>query len=147
MSVIGRRYKWWLLLLGVGVLLAYLRDPPWLGRVTSGFGRWEQNGAGVRFHWMGGRASFFVPADAEFLEIPLHALFPPLSSEPFIVDIAVDGRQATQVVLRDERWVTAKLPIRSPRQARRFRRIDLRANRTWSERSVSVQVGDVTIRH
>ena len=147
MSVIGRRYKWWLLALGVGVLLAYLRDPPWLGRVTSGFGRWEQNGAGVRFHWMGGRASFFVPADAESLEIPLHALFPPSNSEPFIVDIAVDGRQATQVVLRDERWVTAKLPIRSARQARRFRRIDLRANRTWSERSVSVQVGDVTIRH
>lgn len=147
MSVTGRRWKSWLLVLGVGVLLAYLHDPPWLGSVTSGFGRWEQNGAGVRFHWMGGRASFFVPADAELLEIPLHALFSASSSEPFIVDIAVDGRQATQVVLRDERWVIARLPIRSARTARRFRRVDLRANRTWSTRSVSVQVGEVAIRH
>lgn len=145
MSGMVRRSKWWLLLLGVGVLLAYLRDPPWLGRVTSGFGRWEEDRAGVRFHWMGGRASFFVQADAELLEIPLRALFPASSSEPFIVDIAVDGRQAAQVVLRDERWVIARLPISSGRKARRFRRIDLRANRTWSIRSLSVQIGEVTI--
>src|SRR5206468_1158939 len=41
--------------------LAYLHDPPWAGRVTSGLRPWEENPPGTFFRWTTGRASFFVP--------------------------------------------------------------------------------------
>src|SRR5262249_42090345 len=36
--------------------LAYLRDPPWAERVTSGLGQWEEDPPGTRFRWTVGRA-------------------------------------------------------------------------------------------
>src|ERR1700738_1102899 len=95
---------------------------------------------------MGGRASFFMPAADDSVDIPFQAPAPPLPSEPFLIDVRVDGKRAMQVALRDGGWVTATLPIRSGGTRRRLRRIDLFANRTWSERSLSVQVGEVRVR-
>jgi len=136
----------WALSLGAGcALLLYLRDPSWLGSVTSGFHHWEQDATGVRFRWMGGRASFFVPAGAARLEIPFQALFPAGPSDPFVIDVRIDDRRVTQVILREEGWIIAMVPIRVTPTSRRFRRVDLYANRTWSEASLSVQVGDLKV--
>jgi hypothetical protein len=147
MNNVGRRrWAWWLSVLAACALLAYLYNPPWLAGVTSGFGGWERDGAGVRFRWMGGRASFFIPAGAESVDIPFQPPVPPPSSEPFLIDVQVDGKRALQVALREGGWVTATLPIRSGATRRHFRRIDLFADRTWSERSLSVRVGEVTVR-
>jgi hypothetical protein len=147
MNDVGRRrWRWWPYVLAACALLAYLYNPPWLEGVTSGFGHWEQNGAGVRFRWMGGRASFFIPAAAESVDIPFQAPVPPPPAEPFLIDVRVDGKRAMQVALREGSWVTATVPIRSGATRRRFRRIDLFANRTWSERSLSVRVGEVRVR-
>jgi hypothetical protein len=94
---------------------------------------------------MGGRASFFVPTNAERLEIPFQALFPTPPADPFLIDVRVDDRRVSQVVLREEGWVNATVGIPPVGTSRRFRRVDLFANRTWGERSLSVQVGEVTV--
>ena len=51
---------------------AYLRDPPWLGQITSGLRTWETDRRhGERFRWTTGRASFFVPREARVMTLPL----------------------------------------------------------------------------
>lgn len=132
------------IVIGVLALILYLRDPVWLARVDSGFGGWERNRAGIRFRWMMGRASFFVPSDTKAIDIPLHALFITANRAPFIVRVAVNDRIAGGAILPDERWVTAHIPVQVPASwSRRVVRIDLHVNRTWSERSLGVQVGEV----
>lgn len=143
-----RQALWWRCGIGalaLGAVLAYVHDPPWLGRVTSGFGSWERDPSGTRFRWTGGRASFFIPADAKSVEVPLRALFLASDARPFIIDVAVDDRRVAQVVLSDERWTSAKVRVPTSRTRRRFRRVDLHVNRTWSDRSLGVQVGEVML--
>jgi hypothetical protein len=141
--------KPWRWVAAVGVLVAalvYLRDPPWLINVDSGFDGWEQNRAGQRLRWMGAHSSFFVPAGAKTVTIPLHALFLTDDRSPFIIRVDLNGRPATQVVLPDEQWTGVRLRIVLPdKWSRNVARIDLHANRTWSDRAVSVQVGEPTI--
>jgi hypothetical protein len=146
MSCARSRWKMGLGALVMCAVLAYLRDPPWLAGVTSGFGHWEQNRAGVRFRWMGGRASFFVPSGAERVEIPFQALFSTEPPGPFLIDVRVDDSRVSRVIVREQGWVTATIPIPAVATSRRFRRIDLSANRTWGERSLSVQVGEIKVR-
>ncbi len=55
--------------------LAYLRDPPWLASMDSGFRRWETASDGTRYRSMAGHASFFVPADARAVVIPARTTF------------------------------------------------------------------------
>jgi hypothetical protein len=124
----------------------YLRDPAWLIRVDSGLFGWELNRARQRFRWMAGHASFFVPADARSVTIPLHALFATDDRRPFIIRVDLNGRPATQVVLPDEQWATVRVPIVLPSNwSRRVARIDLVANRTWASGEISVQVGEIGI--
>ena len=55
-----------------GGALWYLRDPPWLIEQTTGFVRpWERGADGADLRWCGGHASFFVPADAGDVRIPV----------------------------------------------------------------------------
>jgi len=122
--------------------LVYVRDPPWLGRLTTGFGSWEQ-AEGIRFRWMGGRASFFVPSGSTKIEIPLQAPIRSTGGDPFVVDVRVDDKPAAEVIMRDEGWTTATIVVPPIATRRRFRRIDVFANRTWGERSLSVRVGEV----
>jgi hypothetical protein len=127
-------------------LLAYLRDPAWLIATDSGFFDWETNRAGQKFRWMGAHASFFVPSDAKAVTIPLHALFITGDPSPFVIRVDLNDRPATQLILPDEQWQSARLRIVVPKGwSRKVARIDLRANRTWSERDLSVQVGEVVV--
>ncbi len=54
-----------LVLAGIAGALAYLRDPPWLDHMESGFRRWETAADGTRYRWTAGHASFFVPAEPQ----------------------------------------------------------------------------------
>ena len=124
-------------------LLAYLRDPPWLAGVESGFEGWQRTPAGEPFRMMGGRASFFVPADRRWVEIPVRAPF--ASPSPFVVKVMVNDRPAGGAVLTDEAWKTIRILLQvPPGWSRKVMRIDLHANRAFSERRVSVQVGEIT---
>ena len=136
--------SWWAAVGAFAIaLLVSLHDPAWLISTDSGLFDWERNRAGQRLRWMGSHASFFVPSDARAVTIPLHALFITDDRRPFVIRIDLNGRPATQVILPDEQWQSVRLRIVLPEHwSRKVARIDLRANRTWSERAISVQVGE-----
>ena len=122
--------------------LAYLRDPPWLISVTSGMRAPQIDVTGHRYRWMGGHASFFVPADARLVSIPLRTTFDQPADLPITVEIDMDDRPVARVVLADPQWhvSTIRLPSRG---SRHVRRIDIRADRT-REDNRGPAVGDVT---
>ena len=126
----------------VGALIV-LRDPPWAGAVSSGFRSWEDDGTGTRFRWTAGRASFFVPADAARVTVPLRTLFAGPAGSPTEVQISSDDRWLATVRLPELGvWVKTTLPI-GARTNRRYRRIDLRVNRVVPPFMLGVTVGEV----
>jgi hypothetical protein len=111
--------------------LAYLRDPPWLGQVTSGMLSWEEDPPGTRFRWTMGRASFFVSSDATTMTLPLRAVFPGPNGRPVIVRVSVDDRWLADIELpRPDEWVRTSLPLPRTATSRSFRRVDLHISRT-----------------
>ena len=123
--------------------LAYLRDPPWLARMESGFRQWETAADGTRFRWTAGHASFFVPADARALVIPTRTTFHEVGEPPVLVSIAIDDKAADAFVLQDDRWRAHELQMPSPGR-RRLRRIDIRVDRL--RRGLrGVQIGEVVV--
>jgi hypothetical protein len=133
-----------LALAGVAALGWYLYDPPWIGGVTSGFGRWQNDGEGRRFRWTLGRAAFYVPREATSLKLPLRAAFPAPSAGAVRVSISVDDRQLTETTLDNpDAWVTTAVPLPARGTRRRFRRIDLHISRTVGDDMRGVQVGEV----
>ena len=99
--------------------LTYLYDPPWTGRVTSGLRPWEENPPGTLFRWTTGRASFFVPAEAKAMTLPLLAIFPGPDGAP-VRDDNHSTENLCQIcgkILFDLRIAG---PIFPPRQHQRF---------------------------
>ena len=128
----------------VGALMV-LRDPPWAGRIASGFRAWEEDPQGVRFRWTAGRASFFVPADATTMTVRLRTAFTGPPGSPTEVQILSDGRWLATVRLPDlDVWVKTTLPI-GERTRRRYRRIDLRVNRVVPPFMLGVMVGEAQL--
>jgi hypothetical protein len=123
----------WKTVAGAALLIlaaAYLRDPPWAGRVTSGLRDWEEDPPGTRFRWTMGRASFFVASDATSMTLPLRAVFPGPGGRPVVVRVSVDDRWLADVELdRPDAWVRAPLPLPRRPTSRRFRRVDLHVSR------------------
>jgi len=126
------------------VALAYLRDPPWLLSTTSGMRAWETDGSGTRLRWMGGHASFFVPADARSIEIPIRTTFDRSDDWPIAVSLSIDDRPADRVVLTDARWRRVMLTL-PPRGSRRVRRIDVQMDRTRDDNRAAA-IGEIVIR-
>lgn len=132
-----------LVLIAIAVaLLAYLRDPPWLAGVESGLGRWKQAPDGSRYRTSSGHASFFVPATAAEIAIPLRA---PAATDqwPYVVAISVDDRVADRLTLKEPSWHESRFRLPPP-ESRRVRRIDIRVNRTRSGNR-GVDVGELEI--
>jgi hypothetical protein len=126
--------------------LMYLRDPPWLLHMETGFEGWTHIAGERPFRWMAGRASFFVPSDHRWVDIPVRAMFVGQNRVPYVVRVSVNDRMAGGAVLEDEQWRTIRVPLQVPASwSRRVARIDLRANRTWTQRRISVQVGEVVL--
>ncbi len=109
-------------------LVAWLRDPAWLAGIESGFGRWERATDGVVYRWTAGRASFFVPADLQAIEIPLRLPIQP-GDWPAVVTISIDDRPADRVVISEDGWQTRRVLLPPP-GSRRLRRIDIHIDRT-----------------
>jgi hypothetical protein len=137
----------WIQAIAVAVLVAgaaiYLRDPPWIGGVTSGLRGWD-GPPGERFRWTSGHASFFVPSDTTAMTLPLKAVFPSVNGDPVSVDVSVDDRWLATVKLPDPSvWVRQTLPLPRRPTPRRFRRIDLRVSRTVGQFNRGVQLGEI----
>jgi hypothetical protein len=121
-----------------------------LRHVSYGFFDWDADGEGTPFRWTGRRATFFVPADARVVEIPMSGALLP-SGEPQEVEIRIDGRLADRVTIGLE-WqrVRTVLPSTPSSEARR---IDLLVFPSWvpaeivpdnvDDRELGVRVGRV----
>jgi hypothetical protein len=143
----ARRAKAIAALIALIAALAYLRDPPWIGDVTSGMRGWDYGVPGTVFRWTNGRASLFIPSDATAVMIPLRSGFPGPGGAPVTVEIRVDGRFLTTITLTDpESWVRDELPLGRRASHRRFRRIDFHVSRVIPERLLGVMTGPPTIR-
>jgi len=123
--------------------LTYLRDPPWLLGVESGFRGWQQDADGRRWRWTSGHASFFVPSTASEVRIPLRTVFDQPADWPITISIAIDDRPADRITLSEEGWHASTLQL-PPRGPRRVRRIDIRADRARAGNR-AVQVGEVNV--
>lgn len=142
----GRRAKAIAALIAVVAALAYLRDPPWLGSVTSGLRDWDHGDPAQIFRWTNGRASLFIPSSATAVMIPLRSAFPAPGGGPVVVEIRVDDRYLATVTLTDTReWVRHEFPLGNRPTNRRFRRIDFHVNRVIQERLLGVMTGPPTI--
>ena len=127
-----------------GAAILYLRDPAWVGQLTSGLRPWEEDPPGTRFRWTAGRASFFIPAETTAMTVPMRAVFPARLGGATDVQVLSDGRWLATVRLPDpEEWVKTTLPI-GGRTTRRFRRIDLHVNHVVPPFMLGVMVGEVT---
>jgi hypothetical protein len=127
----------------IGVVLAYLRDPPWIANLSEGLRPWEEDAAGTRYRWSGGHASFFVPSDAAAIRIPVATTFDGRSDPPILVVVTVDDVPAARIVLADPAWDTLMVPL-PPRSSRTFRRIDIRTNVTRADNH-GIKIGTVEI--
>ena len=146
MAVIGRGRLLMSGVLAVALIatLIYLRDPPWLLSTSSGMRGWEADGNGMRFRWMGGHASMFVPSNARTIEIPLRTTFEHADERAITVSVSIDDRSADQLVLADPGWHS--IVLRMPRPgSRRVRRIDIRLDRTRDDNR-GAAVGEIAVR-
>jgi hypothetical protein len=123
--------------------LAYLRDPAWLATQTTGLRPWQRADDGAMFRWSGGHASFFVPADAQSIRVPIATTFPDPDAAPMVVTFSVDDMRAARVLLTDEAWKDVVIPM-PPRGSRRVRRIDVRTSVT-REDNHGVKIGEVQV--
>jgi hypothetical protein len=137
-------------LAGAAAALSYLRDPPWIGGVTSGLQPWQVDTDHERFRWTTGRASFFVPSQATQMTLPFRAI-EPRSDQPVTIDVSVDNRWLATVEIPDRpkpqslEWVTATVPLPRRSTGRRSRRVDLRVHRWLKELHFGVQMGEVML--
>ena len=131
----------------LGGALAYLREPPWTEAVTSGLRPWEEDPPGTAFRWTFGRATFFAPAGAASMTLPLRAVFPGPGGAPVNVDVRVDDRWLATIALPDPTaWVDSTLPLGRHASLRRYRRVDLRVSRVVPPFMLGVMTGRVTFR-
>jgi hypothetical protein len=127
--------------------LAYLYDPPWIGGMTTGLGRWEEYPAGIRYRWTTGHATLYVPSDATSLTLPMRAGFQGTLTRAVTVKVSVDDRWLADVVLPEPAaWFRTELPMPHLRTHRRHRRIDLLVDRTVGEMSLGVQTGEISVK-
>ncbi len=139
-----RRWIVALITLASIVSLAYLYDPPWIGDVTSGLRAWEEDPPGTRFRWTTGRGTFFIPADATEMTLPLRAVFPGPNGSPVNVEVRDDGRLVGTIALTNpDEWVRARMSLRPPTSRRRYRRIDLSVSRVVPPFTLGVMTGVV----
>lgn len=128
---------------GLVTALAYLHDPPWLAGMESGFREWEIDADGTRYRWIGGHASFFVPATAKAIVIPTRVAFDGPDEPAIAISIAIDDRAADEFVVRNDQWRARELRLPAPGR-RTLRRIDVRVDRLRQGQR-GAQIGEVRV--
>lgn len=140
------KYRAAVLCAAIGTLagvLSYLRDPPWLATMTSGFKARSEVADGIRYRWTSGHASFFVPSSAPAIAILLRSPATARDPLPVAATISIDGRPATRITLGGEEWTRVWLRLPPP-GSRRFRRIDIQVFPTREDYH-GAQMADVEV--
>jgi O-antigen ligase len=118
---------------------------------VDGFYGWETAEDGRRVRWTGRYGSLFVPADVKRVYVPIRVPVDRPTIVPMPVDIVIGGRRHGRVLAGTD-WGTLDLPLPDAAPPARFKRIDLRVDRTWQPalyvagsydmRPVGIQVGE-----
>ena len=137
------RRRTWVLLLATAALLVALRDPPWLGRVSSGQSAWMRDADGTRFRWTTGHATFYVPVDHQAIVVPLRASRFTPDFLPVTARLHVDGQLVEAIRLEDDTWHRVPVRVGLLPAVRRHRRIEVRVNRTYGRLFRGVKLGEV----
>ena len=140
-----RRLLTAVVVLGLAAGIWYLRDPPWLISYTTGLRAWQRAEDGTAFRWSTSHASFFVPADAGALLIPVSTTFGAAGDKPMVVTVTIDDDRAARVLLEDAQWKQVTVPLPKPGR-RRVRRVDIRTSVTRDD-YVGVRVGELKVSH
>jgi hypothetical protein len=94
-----------------------------LEHVSTGFSMWQRTPDGVRYRWVGGRATFYVAADAKAVRIPLRSGI--VIGRAMEVTVLLEGREANRLLVpADDQWRTLRIVMRGNTDAR-FTRVDL----------------------
>ena len=142
------------ILLSVPALTALSPVNPSASQAVDGFYRWEALQDGTRFRWTGAYASLFVPADVSRVSIPVRLPTNGRTIKPMGVEVMTASVDQGRTMV-DDTWaiIDIRLPDGDPRT--RFKRIDLKVDRTWQPavyiagsadlRAVGVQVGELSL--
>jgi hypothetical protein len=105
--------------------------PERLDQTSFGFYDWEQDN-GLTYRWTSRRATFFIPAGARELEMPVRSMMTSGHTEPVTFSVAVNGRilDTFPITQGDWRTVSLRLPPRSGDSA--FTRIDVITEPPWT---------------
>ena len=123
---------------------------PSASQAVDGFYGWETDEDGTPFRWTEDYASLFVPADVTLVYIPVRVPTDRPAIAPIEVEIKSAGiRQGRAMVDHSWSYLVVRLPDSS--LPVRFKRVDLRMDRTWQPalyiagsadmRRVGIQVG------
>jgi hypothetical protein len=119
--------------------------------VAYGVYGWETERDGTRFRWIRQNGTFFIPATAKAVEIPVRALHLDGNPGPTEVTLSIDGRLANALRLEDDRWVRTRILLPSAAPDARSRRIDVVVDHTWSvadgsdNRRLGIKVGELGV--
>ena len=140
----------------VSAPLSLRRGPvvPPESRAVDGLYQWETLEDGTRFRWTGRYGSLFVPADVRRVRIPLRMPTSGRGLRPMEVEITTGGAKRGRTIVADD-WVAVELALPDADPPIRFKRIDLKVDRTWVPalyiagnadlRPVGVQVGELRL--
>jgi hypothetical protein len=129
-------------LVALAIALFWLRDPAWLAGIESGFMGWQVDAEQTKYRWTAGHSSFFVPASASEVRIPLRT-GRDTEGWAVVVIISIDDRMADRVSLTSNTWHISRVRLPAP-GSRHLRRIDIHVDRTV-DGSRGVQVGEIQI--
>jgi O-antigen ligase len=123
-------------------------------QAIDGFYRWETLEDGGRFRWTSAYASVFVPADVTRVEIPVRAPTSDRADTPMGVEVMTAGIDQGRTLI-GETWAMISVRLPGVQPPTRFKRIDLKVDRTWQPalyiagsadlRTVGVQVGELRL--
>lgn len=119
------------------------------GGPREGLSDTQVDDEGMSFRWMDARAQLFVPADARAVTLPLR-LDPHAIVRSAAVEISLDGRLLSRLVLAGHNWHEFRFIMPSAPPDTNFRRIELRyvpsdetaaADRSRGDSALRIQVG------
>jgi O-antigen ligase len=111
-------------------LRARAAQPADLDRVAFGFYDWE-NDNGFPYRWTSRRATFFVPAGARELHLPVRSMMILGHLEPVTFTVAVNGRVLDTFPITQGNWETVRLRLPGSASRSGFTRIDVITDPAW----------------
>ena len=127
--------------------------PP-ASQAIDGLYGWETLADGTTYRWTGEYASLFVPADVTRAALPVRLPSNGGTARPMGVDVMTAGIRRGRTLVGDA-WAIIDVPLPDGMPPSRFKRIDLKVDRTWQPavylagsadlRVVGVQVGELQV--